>query len=837
MANDFELPELPELPSDEELGIADEGTDPTDGAGARDGRPVQAWRGMVTLLVLLGGIWLTSSARSLPSPRAANAPDSVFSSARAMTVLNEIARRPHPPGSPEHDRVRDVLVGRLSELGLTPEVHTHLVARTPAQRTEADKPGAGGADAGWTDGAPVTVATVRNVLARVPGSASTGTMVLLAHYDSRTVSRGAGDDGTGVVAILETLRALRDGPAASDGLALRNDLLVLLTDAEELGLFGARAFVEQHLDTADVQLVLNVEMRGGGGPSLMFETGRDNGWAVARLADIDPHPAANSMSLEVYRRMPNDTDFSPFRDAGVQGLNFAAIGRGNVYHQAYDDPAHLDEATVQHHGARLLAAVEAFGNDDLSAVYAPDRAYWVLPLLGMQSLPMTSMPLVGGFVALLLVVTLLAVLARGIRVREVVVGAVTAVAVALASAGLGALLLRSIQGQHPEFGALHGAAVHHQGWYLAALAAGVAALAAGLWSVMRRRHSIAGLALGAALLPALGALVLAFAVPGATMVLAGPAAVLLVATLITGLAGRRAERSVPLWLLHLLAALVALAFLVPILELVGDAMTLAFALGLGGLFGLAALCISPALDGLRAPNSWALPTVLLLFAGALLGNGLRLARPDSAAPAPSTLTYLQDQGAPGVPVQAWWVSAFDGGLPWAEARTGASFTDSVPDPDRWGLPAGLPAAAARAITLQPPRIALLADSAVGAGRRVRFGIPFPRSPERLGVTVDSAAGIVHVDGLEFAARDSRRPVRLTHLGRPTDSLLTIEVEMPLTAEALEIQLQEEIQRPWELLGDAFWQRPAELAPNIRTQSDRALIRSFHRILLSQDSVP
>ena len=93
----------------------------------------------------------------------------------------------------------------------------------------------------------------------------------------------------------------------------------------------------------------------------MFETADQNGWVVRALSELDPRPFANSLALEVYERLPNDTDFTPFADAGKQGLNFAAIGRGNVYHQSTDTPEHLSEGTLQHHGLRALAALRWFG--------------------------------------------------------------------------------------------------------------------------------------------------------------------------------------------------------------------------------------------------------------------------------------------------------------------------------------------------------------------------------------------------------------------------------------------------------------------------------------------
>ena len=153
---------------------------------------------------------------------------------------------------------------------------------------------------------------------------------------------GPRDDGSGVVAILEGLRALGERGQ------LRNDLIVLLTDAEEVGLLGARAFVDEHPWMDDVALVVSIEMRGGGGPSMMFETGAENGWVIEALRQADPYPSANSVGYEIYQRMTNDTDFTPFKEAGKQGLNFAGLGRAHVYHQVYDTPENFDERTLQH---------------------------------------------------------------------------------------------------------------------------------------------------------------------------------------------------------------------------------------------------------------------------------------------------------------------------------------------------------------------------------------------------------------------------------------------------------------------------------------------------------
>ena len=51
-------------------------------------------------------------------PRAvpATAPDTAFSADRAMRHVEQIAERPHPMGTADHDRVRDYIVDQILSL-------------------------------------------------------------------------------------------------------------------------------------------------------------------------------------------------------------------------------------------------------------------------------------------------------------------------------------------------------------------------------------------------------------------------------------------------------------------------------------------------------------------------------------------------------------------------------------------------------------------------------------------------------------------------------------------------------------------------------------------------
>ncbi|MBI3270892.1 MAG: M28 family peptidase [Planctomycetes bacterium] len=303
-----------------------------------------------------------------PAVVPADAPATVFSAARALPHLREVARESHSAGSAASGRVREYLRTQMQTLGLATEVQ---VAR--------DR---------WT--ARATGGTLYNLIGRLRGTANTRAVLLASHYDSAPGSFGAGDAGAGVVAILETVRALRSGPP------LVNDLLVLITDAEEVGLCGARAFVLERAEAREVGVAVNFEARGTSGPSILFETSVGNSRLLEAYAGAAPRPVTTSLAYEVYKEMPNDTDLTVFKAAGMPGVGFAFIHDVRNYHTPGDCLDNLDLRSVQHHGENALALARAFGGMDLREVRGPDGVFfdvlaaWVVRYPGAWALPFAS---------------------------------------------------------------------------------------------------------------------------------------------------------------------------------------------------------------------------------------------------------------------------------------------------------------------------------------------------------------------------------------------------------------------------------------------------------------
>ena len=288
-------------------------------------------------LFLLAGVAIFEL--KAPDAVPADVSQNEFSAQRALAHVHTIARVPHPIGTIANAKVRQYLLDQLSALGLNPQIFTAVGINNDS----------------WA----LIAGRTNDIVGRLSGTANSGAILLMAHYDSVPNGPGAADDASGVAAILEGLRALKTGPR------LKNDLIVLITDGEEPGLLGAESFVASHPWMKDVGLLMNFEARGNRGPSMLFETSANNAALLNEVVRTTPYPVGSSFFYSLYKLLPNDTDFTQFRDARIPGLNFAFGGHFESYHSQLDTPENLDTASLQHHGSYLVSLVRHFGQMDL----------------------------------------------------------------------------------------------------------------------------------------------------------------------------------------------------------------------------------------------------------------------------------------------------------------------------------------------------------------------------------------------------------------------------------------------------------------------------------------
>ena len=187
------------------------------------GRPVAALAALAALVAAALAVLLGIAP---PRPGPADAPAGEFSADRAYDHVQVVAAQPHVAGSAGQRPGPRAHAERAARAGPGDRGAGHGRHRRPAQLSG----GAGGGDPGPGPqrGRPVC-----------PAPTPTGRVFLVAHYDSVQAGPGGNDDAAGTSAILEVARALTAGPRP------RNDVVFVLTDAEEACLCGAAAFAAQ----------------------------------------------------------------------------------------------------------------------------------------------------------------------------------------------------------------------------------------------------------------------------------------------------------------------------------------------------------------------------------------------------------------------------------------------------------------------------------------------------------------------------------------------------------------------------------------------------------------
>lgn len=339
---------------------------------------------VITLLLVILAIYWSFYAAMPGYKQDTNLPENSFSTDRALDHVQQIAMQPHGVGFPGHKIVRNYIIAELEKMGL----------ETSTQE-------------GYTAGDWANLSLATNIMARIEGSGNGKALLLLSHYDSSPHSSlGAGDAGSGVATILEGIRAF-----ISENTTPKNDIIVLITDAEELGLNGADLFVNHHPWAKEVGLVLNFEARGSGGPGYMLiETNRGNGKLIKEFTVANPkYPVANSLAYSIYKMLPNDTDLTVFReDADIDGFNFAFIDDHFDYHTVRDNYDRLNKNTLSHQGSYLMPLLKYFSNTDLNDLKSlDDYIYFNVPFFHLVSYPFEWIwPMFG--LALLLFILLVA---------------------------------------------------------------------------------------------------------------------------------------------------------------------------------------------------------------------------------------------------------------------------------------------------------------------------------------------------------------------------------------------------------------------------------------------
>ncbi|MCC2974713.1 M28 family peptidase [Massilia sp. IC2-476] len=282
-----------------------------------------------------------------------------------MRHVSELAASPRPIATSMNAAARDYIVGQLRAMGLAPMVQTTTVQKSSIRY--------------WGGNVHMTIGLVHNIVVRLPGSAADRlrrpALLLATHYDSGKNTLGAARGASQVAAMLETARALKNGPAHA------NDILLLFMDGEDVGGLGAKGFAEQHPLAREVGLTLKFDAAGSAGPLTLYDAAGAGssalrGRALALGAD------GSSLMARLVKMLPDTPRIGPLAAIDAPILLFVNTGRRLDAEGTLDSVERLDPAMVARLGENMLRLARHYGDATLARGGSQPHAWFTLPLAG-----------------------------------------------------------------------------------------------------------------------------------------------------------------------------------------------------------------------------------------------------------------------------------------------------------------------------------------------------------------------------------------------------------------------------------------------------------------------
>ncbi|MDO8836208.1 MAG: M28 family peptidase, partial [Vicinamibacterales bacterium] len=386
---------------------------------------------------------------------------------------------------------------------------------------------------------------------------------------------------------------------------------------------------------------------------------------VDAWAEAVPRPAGTSLAYEVYKRLPNDSDFTEFKRMNVVGLNFAFINNVQSYHTPLDSADALDRGSVQGHGDIALSLARRFGDANLDlkdwrsgdAVFFSLPGGWVVRYSAVWAWPLLAAALLLSAWATILVRSRGDTSYGGLMLAVLLIGAFYSafVWIGLKVPGwIEALQAWLIPVAAPEASQAHALGVvclTLSGW-------------AAFYTLMRMKFAAHTWALASAWLVLLASGVLTYALPGASYLLFWPACVALLVVLVSPSRTSKSAAGAGAAFLLAVAAAPALAILVPTATTVFTALLLSpeGTAGMIVLAGLGVLALACQVEVVTEGRRWWPAGILALLGIGALAAGVVTSAHGDGHPRPENLIYALDADAG----KALWATPADPASPWLE---------------------------------------------------------------------------------------------------------------------------------------------------------------------------
>lgn len=169
-----------------------------------------------------------------------------------------------------------------------------------------------------------------NVVADIIGNEYPEEIITLtAHYDSVSFSKGAYDNGTGVISLLQIYHYFKNNPP-------KRSMKFIFCGAEEMGLLGSKYFTNTHEEEIKDKIVLNINVdmvAATLGHDIACVSGEESIANYLKFMSLE-----EGFPLHIYQDVYS-SDSTPFADKGVPAITFARLSNpsiGAVIH-SHDD--------------------------------------------------------------------------------------------------------------------------------------------------------------------------------------------------------------------------------------------------------------------------------------------------------------------------------------------------------------------------------------------------------------------------------------------------------------------------------------------------------------------
>ena len=310
--------------------------------------------GTLTALIITAIIIGWTELFRMPKIINASAPSYIFSEERARLHLNQIAKRPHPFGSVDNERVANYIISYADSLQ---DIYGNDVIEVQTQNITLNLEEI-------INNSPYEEAQIVNVAILVKGidhDASNGesneasAVMVSCHYDGVPYGPSASGDGISCATMLEMASVLSSSPTK-----LQRDVLFVFTDAKEVGLLGSEMFFEgedAHPWSVLPSIAINFDNGGICGKE-MFEKSNSRYGADAYFK-YAPHPKAFSFS-EWYDANIEEgwNDAVIYESHGLHTLRLGCWSNSWAHQSSDDNIEHVSKGALQHMGENVLAIVE-----------------------------------------------------------------------------------------------------------------------------------------------------------------------------------------------------------------------------------------------------------------------------------------------------------------------------------------------------------------------------------------------------------------------------------------------------------------------------------------------